>query len=136
MAPRDLSLTASSTMVTLTDHGPLRMTTLAETEGVTQPSMSELVNRLQRDGLVIRQRDADDGRAVCVAATAAGQALVGERRRERASRLARLVVTLDEEDRRALAAAEPAIRHLIAKGFAGIDGEARFDKERAPASQR
>lgn len=120
LRPGDISLAASSTLVTLNDCGPLRITALAEAEGVTQPSMSELVNRLQRDGLVVRQRDPGDSRAVNVEITSAGRAMVAERRRERADRLAELVATLDRADQQALLAAEPAMRRLVANGLARL----------------
>jgi DNA-binding MarR family transcriptional regulator len=116
----DMSLSASSTLVTLNDRGPLRITALAETEGVTQPSMTELVNRLQRDGLVVRERDPLDSRAVTVAVTPAGKALVAHRRRERADKLADLVGTLDAADQQVLLAAEPAMRRLVANGLAQL----------------
>src|SRR3984957_13084026 len=71
--PRDLSLTALSSLATLERSGPRRLTDLAVAEGVTQPSMSAIVSQLERLGLVERQSDAQDGRVVRVAITSAGR---------------------------------------------------------------
>lgn len=120
MRPDDMSLSASSTLVTLTDRGPQRITALARMEGVTQPSMTELVKRLERDRLVVRRPDPYDSRAVTVTITAAGTRLVSERRLDRARRLADLVSGLAEEDRRALLDAQPALRRLAAHGLAQL----------------
>jgi hypothetical protein len=50
------------------------VTDLAATESVAQPTMTTLVVRLERDGLVERGSDAADGRAVLVSITDEGLA--------------------------------------------------------------
>jgi DNA-binding MarR family transcriptional regulator len=52
--------------------GPIRITELARREGVTQPAISLLVNRLEARGWVTREEDPGDRRAVLVAITGAG----------------------------------------------------------------
>src|SRR4051794_23102227 len=52
--------------------GPRRITELAELERLKQPTMTTLVQRLEQDGLVSRERQADDGRVVLVNLTHAG----------------------------------------------------------------
>ena len=69
-ATRDLSLTTASTLATLDRSGPVRLSDLAAREGVTQPSMTALVSRLERDGLAERSGDPDDRRAVNVVSNA------------------------------------------------------------------
>src|SRR6266566_1007733 len=59
---RDLSLTAVSTLGSLSRYGPQRITALAGAEGVSQPSMTQLVQRLEQRGLVARGSDPADGR--------------------------------------------------------------------------
>jgi DNA-binding MarR family transcriptional regulator len=78
------------------------LTTLAAKEGVSQPSMTQLVQRLERAGLVTRLADPDDGRACLIAITAQGQALLDERKRMRRERLAMLIATLTDEEQSAL----------------------------------
>jgi DNA-binding MarR family transcriptional regulator len=52
---------------TLHRDGPARViTTLAAAAGIGQPSMTELVQRLERQALVTRINDPQDGRAALV----------------------------------------------------------------------
>jgi DNA-binding MarR family transcriptional regulator len=111
-APNELSLTAVATMATLERAGPVRLTSLAGSEGVTQPAMTQLVTRLQDMGLAERVTDPDDGRAVQVRITQAGQALLASRRAARAERLVTLLDRLSDAERDALTAALPAITAL------------------------
>src|SRR5579875_988395 len=46
---------------------------LAAREGITQPAVTQLVNRLERRGYAERRADPEDGRAVLVVATGAGR---------------------------------------------------------------
>jgi DNA-binding MarR family transcriptional regulator len=110
---RDLSLTAASTLATLARSGPRRLTDLAAGEGVTQPSMTALVSQLERLGLAERRRDAQDGRVVLVAITRAGRQYRRSMRRAGAFELTALIDKLPEPEAAQLAAALPALRHLL-----------------------
>jgi DNA-binding MarR family transcriptional regulator len=46
-----LSLTAARALGRLNEEGPIRLTTLAAAEGISQPSMTQLIQRLERQGL-------------------------------------------------------------------------------------
>jgi DNA-binding MarR family transcriptional regulator len=109
----DLSLTAAMVLARLDREGPIRLTELAVSEGLSQPGMTQLVTRLERDGLVRRQASAGDRRGVLVAATEAGATLVASRRAERAAALHELMGRLDADDRAAIAAALPALSRLV-----------------------
>ncbi|WP_264007093.1 MarR family winged helix-turn-helix transcriptional regulator, partial [Mycobacterium branderi] len=98
----DLSASAAFTMNRVYREGPVRLTTLASKEGVSQPSMTQLVQRLERAGLVTRLPDPDDGRACLIGITEAGQALLDDRKRLRRERLAALMTTLTAEEQSAL----------------------------------
>lgn len=98
----DLSASAAFTLNQVCREGPIRLTTLAAKEGVSQPSMTQLVQRLERAGLVSRLADPDDGRACLIAITDQGQALLNERKRMRRERLATLIATLTDEEQAAL----------------------------------
>lgn len=113
------SFTTLSVLHTLSRTSPLRLTELTRTEQVTQPAITQLVTRLERDGLVERRPDPDDGRAVQVHITAAGLDIVRSRRRDRTSRLATLVEQLDPRQRTAIAAALPALLRLAELGQDG-----------------
>ncbi|MTD53328.1 MarR family transcriptional regulator [Amycolatopsis sp. RM579] len=94
---------------------PRRLTTLAVAEGVSQPSMSQLVQRLERQGLVTRISDPEDGRASLVALTESGRALLQERRRIHRERLAGLIATLPAEDAAALRLAISVIQPVVGR---------------------
>jgi DNA-binding MarR family transcriptional regulator len=107
--PRDISLTAASTLATLDRGGPCRLTDLAEIEGVAQPSMTTLVTGLERSGLAERRPSSADGRVVLVALTPAGADYLAVRRRARAAKLADLIRLLPAAQAAALADAVPAM---------------------------
>jgi DNA-binding MarR family transcriptional regulator len=93
-----LSLTASMALGTLHREGPARVTTLAAGGGIGQPAMTELVQRLERQGLVTRVEDPGDGRAALVTITNTGRALLEDQRRDRGERLAELLTALPADD--------------------------------------
>jgi DNA-binding MarR family transcriptional regulator len=111
-ALREASLTAAGTMVTLESSGPRRLTELAASEGISQPAMTAMVSRLERDGLVERRNDPSDGRIVLVAITGAGRDMLRRRRTVRLAFLSSLIGALDPAEQDALAAAAPALRHM------------------------
>jgi DNA-binding MarR family transcriptional regulator len=113
-----LSRTATSVLATLRDAGPQRVTALAAAEAVAQPTMTTLVGRLERDGLVVRGADADDARAVRVSLTADGAERLEVRRAGRTAVLADRLAGLDAGERAALERALPALDKLIERSTA------------------
>ena len=116
---RDLSLTAVAALGTLERRGGQRITSLAATEGVSQPSMTQLVQRLEQRGLVARSSDPSDGRVALVALTDEGRAALKARRTRNAHRIAELLADLPNDDVQALAdalhAVLPAIRRRVSE---------------------
>ncbi|MFK0021498.1 MarR family winged helix-turn-helix transcriptional regulator [Streptomyces sp. NPDC090798] len=108
-----LSSAASSVLGRLGREGPQRVTELARGEGVSQPGMTQLVTRMERDGLVRRIASTDDRRGVLVEATDAGADVVSRRRAERAEALRELMDRLDPQERSAVVIALPALARLI-----------------------
>ena len=103
-------MAASFVLNRLHREGPSRLTALAAKEGVSQPSMTQLIQRMERHGLVTRLTDPDDGRVALVALTEAGTALLDDRKHVRRERLAALLTTLTADETRALTlAAEVAL---------------------------
>jgi len=109
-----LSLTATATLARLVRDGPVGLSALAAAEGVSQPAMSQLVTRLERDGLVDRVGSPADGRSVIVRITGAGQAVVTERRAVRAAALTDLLERGSPDDVALVTAALPALLRLAA----------------------
>ena len=113
---RQLGGTWSRTEVSLLNtlsYGPRRITELAEFERLAQPTMTQLVKRLERDGLVTRERQADDGRVVVVDLTAAGIAAVEGFRAQASAALARCLTEMPDEQVDALAAATETLTRLV-----------------------
>jgi DNA-binding MarR family transcriptional regulator len=77
----ELSRTEAGVLATLTD-GPRRITELAATEALAQPTVTQLVDKLEGRSLVIRGRSGDDGRVVLVEITALGRERLEELRAE------------------------------------------------------
>jgi len=98
----DLSASAAFAMNRVCREGPIRLTALAAKEGVSQPSMTQLIQRLERLGLVARLADPGDGRAALLGVTGRGQALLDDRKRMRRERLRALMATLTPEEESAL----------------------------------
>src|SRR3954447_11522638 len=67
----DVLRTEAGVLRTLTD-APRRITELADLEGLAQPTMTLLVQRLEQRGWVERTGHPDDGRVVLVSLTDAG----------------------------------------------------------------
>jgi DNA-binding MarR family transcriptional regulator len=114
---RGTSLTWRAVLATLACDGPTRLTTLASSSGVSQPAMTQLVGRMEREGLVVRLIDPEDARATLVEITEEGQALRAELTQSQHERLAELLDTLstDEEVTLGLAmrVASPLIEKMI-----------------------
>lgn len=117
-APDGLSLTAAATLGSLQRRGPQRITELAVAQGVTQPSMTQLLRRLEDAGLVRRVPDATDGRVVLVQLTDLGDEALRNRWSTRLEHLDKVLESLTPEERatlrRAAEDALPVARKLVA----------------------
>jgi DNA-binding MarR family transcriptional regulator len=101
-----------SVLVTLDSQGPQRVGALADAVSVTAPSMTRIVNALEAEGLVLRESDADDGRAQVVAMTPAGRALLTSGRAVKLAALRRRIDELPPEERARLETALTALEIL------------------------
>lgn len=108
-----MNLTTSSTLSRLAATGPRRLGDLAVDEGVTQPAMTQLVSRLEGQGLAERRRQPEDQRVVMVHITAAGHGLIQQVRTDRAARVLELLAMMPTEDEHAIAAALPALGRFV-----------------------
>ena len=69
---------SEATILATLNDGPQRITTLAELEGLAQPTVTQLVKRLEQCGWVTRGRDDKDGRVTLVELTQSGAAMIEE----------------------------------------------------------
>jgi DNA-binding MarR family transcriptional regulator len=102
----------ASVLGTLGD-GPQTIGRLAEQEGVAQPTLTRMVVRLEREGLVQRTRSTDDGRVVVVAMTHAGAVELASLRERYLAVLRDRLAGLTDEQLNALVEASDAIQVLI-----------------------
>ena len=102
-----------SALVTVEEHGPLRLTELARREAVTAPTMSRVLAALDEQGLVVRASDPQDARGVLVSLSPSGAARLAEVRSHRTALIARRLARLDDEQRALLTAALPALEALL-----------------------
>lgn len=93
--------------------GPRRITELAEIEQLAQPTMTLLVQRLERDGLVCRERGAEDGRVVLVSLTDQGARALEDYRAQASAALGAYLAEMPDEQVEALAAATETLAQLI-----------------------
>lgn len=82
--------------------GPVTLGRLATAEQVKPPTMTRIVTGLEKDGLVDRRDDANDGRLTQIHATAKGRRVLAAGRARRVATLAAAVQALDKRRRREL----------------------------------
>jgi len=107
-----LSAPRASALSVIVFRGPVTMSRLAEAEQVRPPTITRLVDGLERRGLVRRVSHVEDGRVQLVEATAAGRRLLQKGRVQRVERLARAITDLSEDDQRVLARAAELLEGL------------------------
>jgi DNA-binding MarR family transcriptional regulator len=109
----DLSASAALVLNRIHREGPMRLTALAEAEGASQSGMTQLVQRMERQGLLERWSDPEDGRASLVMLGEAGRKFWDARGDVIRQRVAGLLAGVAEDDQVALwLAAEVVVRVL------------------------
>jgi DNA-binding MarR family transcriptional regulator len=108
----DVTRTEVGVLRALADR-PRRITELAVLEGVSQPGITVLVNRLEGRGWVGRETDPRDARAVLVTLTGPGRQVFDQLRAEYRALLHEEMATLPDRDVAALARAVEILDHLI-----------------------
>ena len=112
-----LSGPRASALSVIVFRGPITMSALAEAEQVRRPTITRLVDGLERRGLVRRVNDPADGRVQLVAATSAGKRLLQKGRARRVERLMQGVMQLSEEEQRVLARAADLMEQSLLVSF-------------------
>lgn len=78
LRPLGLSMGQMPVLVALEERGPLPQKELATLARVEQPTMAELLGRMERDGLVRREPNPEDKRGSLTSLTRAGRARLTE----------------------------------------------------------
>jgi DNA-binding MarR family transcriptional regulator len=110
-----LGVTArQTTLLWLVKRSPgLSLAELAAEEGISPPAMSGHVDRLERAGLLERERSSDDRRRVGLKLTDDGRRLLRRVRARRTTWLADRLRTLEPAELDAIEAAVPALLRLV-----------------------
>ena len=87
---------------------------LAAREGISAPSMTRYLDRLERAGLIVRTRAPEDARRIRLALTPKGVRVLRSVRRRRTAWLAERLGSLSPEEQRAVAAAIEPLGRLLA----------------------
>ena len=107
-----LTPTRISVLLTVVREGPVRLSDLAEAEGINPTQLSRAIAHLVDTGLVDRSADEGDRRAAWLRPTAAGRKLTERIRRERTDALNVALETLDPAERERIVSALGALEHL------------------------
>jgi len=107
-----LTGTQASVLATAARLGPVRITELAEIEGINPTMLSRIVGKLEDAGLLHRRPDPDDRRAALVEPTDAGWELHRRVREERTRLLAEHLGALSHGHATGLLDALPALEAL------------------------
>ncbi|MFJ4026758.1 MarR family winged helix-turn-helix transcriptional regulator [Paenarthrobacter sp. NPDC089989] len=103
---------AQLSLLSMISDGGLRVGDIAKNLGIKVPSATEQIIKLERAGLVNRQPDPHDSRAVQVITTQAGLAAVESANHRRNAMVAELLQGLNPDEIEQLAAALPVIAKI------------------------
>jgi DNA-binding MarR family transcriptional regulator len=115
-AEEDVTLPQYRALVVLAAKGAHRVHDLADTLGVNQSTVTRMCDRLERKGLICRERPDGDRRTVMVTNTDSGRSLVGAVTRRRRAEIRSVLRRMTPETQAELV---PALR-----AFADVAGEA------------
>jgi len=124
-----------SALSVLVFTGPCSLGSLASAEGVAGPTMTRIVDGLIDAGLAERQVHPTDGRAVLIAATGAGDALMRTAQQRRVDALTEAVAVLPAAAQRQIVSAAGLLDQVAAlvKTSAGEPHEPRQAAEHVPS---
>jgi DNA-binding MarR family transcriptional regulator len=111
-ASAGLTPTRTSVLLTIVRSRQIRLSELADIEGLNPTMLSRVISDFVADGLVARTSDDGDRRAAWVTPTAAGRKLAERIRRERTAALNKALEGLPDDDRDLLERALPALEGL------------------------
>ena len=114
-----LTSTQRIVLIELVSSGPLRLGSLAERIGVSDPTVSRAVDGLVSAGIVERKADPDDRRAVLHVATESGRRWVERRREEVAAALDAALAGLSAADRKRLVELVAALNDRLGPAGSG-----------------
>ncbi len=116
----EISRTEVGVLATLSE-GPRRITQLAMTEALAQPTVTQLIDKLEGRELVSRSRSQADGRVVLVEITTAGAAALEDVRTLIRANMREALADLPDAELTELAHAADTMGSLIEKLLPDLD---------------
>src|ERR671935_944545 len=108
-----LSPSLTAALATLERHGPLTPSRLAEIERIQRPTVTRLLATLEKDGLVERVGDPEDGRVSIVSITREGSALVKKLRSRKNAYLSKRLRNLSDDELETLERATAILERIL-----------------------
>lgn len=112
-SPPGITASQMSALAVVDHAGPITISELATHENVQPPTISRIVDALERDGWVERVADRTDRRVARVRVTQKAEQELARVRAERNAYLAQRLAALDSHEQAAVIAALPALEHLL-----------------------
>ena len=107
-----LTPTSVAALATIERHGPLTPSEIADIERVKRPTVTRTLGCLEREGLIDRAADPDDGRSFLVSVNAAGRERLRRLRSRKNAYLARRMRSLSFEEVETLAQAAEILERM------------------------
>jgi DNA-binding MarR family transcriptional regulator len=107
-----LTPTRGVVLQTVSRRGPMRLSELAESEGINPTMLSRVTADLVEAGLLERLNDEGDRRAAWAKSTVAGRRLAERIRRERTDAVSLALERLSDDERALIERALPALERL------------------------
>ena len=98
-AGEELTLSQLYVLLALQEEGELRVGALAEAAGLAAPTVTRMLDGLEKDGVVVRQHSKEDRRAVTASLTERGVELVNSKRKAVDRKLGTVYDALKPADR-------------------------------------
>jgi len=117
---RDVSLPQLHLLATLQDRGAMTVSELAGMLGVSLPSASSIVDRLDDRGYVTRSRAETDRRVVTVQMTEKGRQIVEEFIGLKREQMLRLMAAMSDEELAHFVQGMAAFRSAVERSAAGL----------------
>ena len=118
-----LTPTSTAALATIERHGPLTPSELAEIERVKRPTITRTLGCLEREGLIDRTPDPDDGRSNLISVNAAGRERLRRLRGRKNAFLARRMRDLSDEDVATLERAAEILEGMLEEPRRGRGGK-------------
>ena len=128
------SPTLQSVLASIALHGPLSLGDLAVREQVSPPTITKLLARLDEQGLIERQRGADDRRVILVSLNAEGRRQLEQSRSRRTAWLDRRLSELGIIDEAQLLSVVELLEAIVEPEGLGLRPRGKSRPEPAPGA--